>query len=107
AHDQIPVFAKRNIGAQTVNFGSRGNQHLLLFLVGDRKNYLGPAHVRLDRAYRALDDELYTNRGREVENDVALIDQFRSYWMVVDRINRVMKTRMTFEVLNVLDRAGG
>jgi len=42
-----------------------------------------------------------------MEDDVALIDQFRSYWLVVDRINRVMKTRMTFEVLNVLDRTGG
>src|SRR6185369_4550836 len=41
-----------------------------------------------------------------MENYVTLIDQFGSYGMIVNTVDRVMKTRMTFEVLNVLDRAG-
>jgi hypothetical protein len=41
-----------------------------------------------------------------VKDDVALIDQFGGYGMIVNRIDRVVKTRMAFEVLNVLDRAG-
>ena len=42
-----------------------------------------------------------------MENHVTLIDQLRSDGMVVDGVDRVMKTRVTFEVLNVFDRAGG
>src|ERR1044072_5109231 len=41
-----------------------------------------------------------------MKNHVTLIDQFGSDRMIVNGIDRVMKTRMTFEVLNVLDRAG-
>jgi hypothetical protein len=35
-----------------------------------------------------------------------LIDQLGGDGRVVDRLDRVVKTRVTFEVLNVLDRAG-
>src|SRR6185436_18138978 len=42
-----------------------------------------------------------------MENYVTLIDQFGSDGMIVNTVDRVMKTGMTFEVLNVLDRARG
>ena len=42
-----------------------------------------------------------------MEDYVALIDQLGSERMVVNRIDRVMKTRMTLEMLNVFDGAGG
>jgi hypothetical protein len=42
-----------------------------------------------------------------VKDHVALIDQFGSDRMIVDRVDCVMKTRVTFEVLNILDRASG
>src|ERR1044071_5930872 len=41
-----------------------------------------------------------------MKDHITLIDQFGSYGMIVNTIDRVMKTRMTFEALNVLDRAG-
>jgi hypothetical protein len=39
-----------------------------------------------------------------MKNDVALIDQLRRHGMIVDGINRVMKTLMAFEVLYISDR---
>ena len=41
-----------------------------------------------------------------MKNHVTLIDQFGGDRLIVNSIDRVMKTRMAFEVLNVLDRAG-
>jgi hypothetical protein len=40
-----------------------------------------------------------------MKDHIALIDQLRGYRRVVNGINRVMKTRVTLEMLNVLDRA--
>ena len=42
-----------------------------------------------------------------MKNHVTLIDQLGSDGMIVDSVDRVMKTRVTFEVLNVFDRPGG
>src|SRR5215218_285511 len=42
-----------------------------------------------------------------MENHVTLINQLGSDGMVVNSVDRVVKTRVTFEVLNVFDRAGG
>ena len=42
-----------------------------------------------------------------MKNHVALIDQFGSEGMIVNSVDRVMETRMTLEVLDVFDRAGG
>jgi hypothetical protein len=41
-----------------------------------------------------------------MEDNVTLIDQLGCDRMIVDSIDRVVKTRMAFEMLNVLDRAG-
>src|SRR6185369_1561187 len=107
AHHEIAVFAKRHVGTETVNFGSGRDQNFLLLFVGQRKNDFSAVNVRFDRPHGALDDQLDADGGRHVKDNVALIDQLGSNRLVVDGVNRVMKPRMTFEMLNVLDRAGG
>src|SRR6185436_15923936 len=105
AHNEIPVFTKRHIGAQAVYLRRRRNQHFLLFLVRERQYYLSAANVRLDGPDRTFDDQLYADCRREMKDHVALIDELRGNRMIVDRFDRVVKTRMTFDVLNILDRA--
>src|SRR5690349_14014120 len=42
-----------------------------------------------------------------MKDHVTLIYEFRRDWMIVNSVDRVMKARVAFEVLNVFDRAGG
>src|SRR5215213_1900584 len=107
AHHEVAVFTKRHVGAETIDLGSRCDQHLLLFLVRKREDDFGAAHVCFDCAHRTLDDQLHSDCRREMEDDVTLIDKLGGNRVVVDCVDRVMKTRVTFKVLNILERAGG
>ena len=64
-------------------------------------------HIRLDRADRTFHDQLYADGGREMKDHIALINQLSSHWLVVNVFDCVVKTRVVFEVANVLDAAGG
>ena len=41
-----------------------------------------------------------------MKHDIALIHQFRGHRLIVNGIDRVMKSGMVFKVLNVFDGAG-
>ena len=105
-HNEVAVFLKWDIGAQPIHFRRRGNQDPLLFLVCQRQHYFGAAHVRLDCAHRTLNDQLYTHRCRQVKDYVTLIDEFSRYRLIVNRIDRVVELRITFQVLNIVDGSG-
>src|SRR5215212_954906 len=107
AHHEVAVFTKRHVGAETIDLRCRRDQNLLLFLVREREDDFGAAHVCFDGAHGTLDDQLHADCRGEMEDDVTLIDQLGGNRLVVDSLDRVMKTRVTFEVLNILERAGG
>jgi hypothetical protein len=42
-----------------------------------------------------------------MKDHVTLIDELRGHRVVVNGVDRVVKTRLAFEVLDVFDRSGG
>ena len=75
--------------------------------VGLREHDLGAAHVRLDRAHRAVDDQSHADRGGEVHDDVGLVDQVANDAALGDRADRALEARVRVQVLDVLDAARG
>ena len=63
-------------------------------------------HVRLDRPHRALDDQLDADRRRQVEDDVALVDQLGDRGGVVHALDRVVEPGMPAQVADVVDAPG-
>src|SRR4030095_12476442 len=101
AHYQISIFPKRNVGAKTVDLRSRSNEDFLLFLVREGKDYFRATHVRFDGPHRAFNDQLYSDRGREMENDVTLAHKLGGDGLVVNALYRVMKSGILFEAINI------
>ena len=64
-------------------------------------------HVCLDGAHGAFDNQFDSDRGGEVKDDVALIDQFGGDRLVVHVLDRVMETWMFFQMANVFNAASG
>ena len=54
-----------------------------------------------------LDDQLHADRGREMEDDVAAIDQLGQQRLVRDGVDGVVELGVRLEVRDVVDRAGG
>ena len=54
---------------------------------------LGAVHVGLDGVDRLLDDQLDADRGGEMEDDVAAIDQLGEQRLVGDRVDEVLEAR--------------
>ena len=78
----------------------------LLLLVRVLEHDLGAVHVGLDRVDRLLDDQLDADRGGEMEDHVAAIDQLREQRLVGDRVDEVLEAGPPFEMRDVVDRSG-
>ena len=64
-------------------------------------------HVCFDGAYGTLDNQFDPDRGGEVKDYIALIDQFGGDRLVVHALDGVVKTRVIFQVANVFNAARG
>ena len=84
---------------------SGSHQNLLFLFIGDCKENLSTSHIRFNGPYRAFDNEFYA-LPPPGEDDVALINQLRSYRLVVHAINCVVKPWIGFQVLNIFRGAG-
>ena len=102
---QVAVLAERDLLAQPVDLRGRGDQDLLLLLVGLGQHDLGAVDVGLDRPDRALDDQPDADRRGQVEDHIALVDQLGDRRAVVDALDRVMEPRMRLEMADVVDAA--
>ena len=100
---QRTVFLERHLFAQAVHLGSRGQEHFFLFLVGLGEDDLGAVHVGFDGAHRAFDDQLHADGGRQVQDNVAAIDEFCHHPGLVHAVNRVVEARMSLEVGDVIN----
>ena len=103
---EISVFAERHIIALAVDLGGRSNHHELFFLVGVLQHNLGAMHVRFDRMYRLLDNQLHPDGGCKVEHHVASVDELGQQRFVVDRVDEVFEPGPAFEMGDVVDRSG-
>ena len=65
---------------------------------------LGAVHVGLDRVDGLLDDQLHADRGRQVEDDVAAVDELGQQRLVRDRVDGVVEPRLVLQVRDVVDR---
>ena len=104
---EVGVLAERHGGALAVDLGRRGDDDELLLLVRVLEHDLGAVHVGLDRAHRRFDDQLHADGGREVEDDVAAIDELGQQRLVRDRVDRCSRNPgAALEVRDVVDRPG-
>src|ERR1043166_281249 len=105
AEHEMSVLAKRKLGAQSVDFGSRREDDALALLRRRRENDLGRPQVVFDAADRALDDQANANRRCEMEHGIDAIDELGDNRSVLDAPDRVMKAGMALEELDVSDAA--
>ena len=63
--------------------------------------------VGLDGVHRRLDDQLDADGRREVEDDVALIDEFGHQPAVVDAVDGVVVARVRLQVRDVVEAPRG
>src|SRR5262249_43493702 len=55
---------------------------------------------------RLLDDQLHADRGGEMKDDLALIDELRQQRLVRDRVDDIREPLVGLEMGDVVDRAG-
>ena len=77
------------------------------FLLAELEHDLGAADVGLDGADRRLDDQLHADGGRQVEDDVATVDQLGTMRRagVLDRVDGDLEALSDPQVVDVLDAA--
>ena len=63
-------------------------------------------HVRFNSAHRAFDNQFDADRRGQVNHGVALIDQLGSDWLVLHRVDGVMKIRMALQMFDIANAAG-
>ena len=63
--------------------------------------------VGLDGVHGAFDDEAHTDGSGQMNNDVDSVNVLRGGGRVHDGVDGVMKALVVFEVVDVLDAAGG
>ena len=105
AHHEIGILAERHVLALAVHLGRRRDDDQLLLLVRVLQHDFGAVHVGLDRVDRLLDDQLHADRGGEMKDDVAAIDELGQQRLVVDRVDEVLEAGAPLEVRDVLHRA--
>ncbi len=54
-----------------------------------------------------MHDQLHADRRRQMHHSVTFVDQFRQHRFIGDGIERITEVRMSFEVANIRNRAGG
>src|SRR5262249_6471475 len=67
---------------------------------------LGAMHVGFDRVHRLLDDQLPSDGGGEMKDDVAAVDELRQERLVVHRVDEGLEPGASLEVRDVVDRTG-
>jgi len=105
AEHHIGVLAERHVHALAIHLRRRRNQHELFLFVGVLEHDLRAVDVGLDGVNRLLDDELHADRGRQMHDDVAAVDQLGKHRLVRNRVDRVMETGVTLQVNDVVDRS--
>src|SRR5437016_3616749 len=60
-------------------------------------------HICFDRTNRALNDQTNADGRRQMHDYVTRIDQFGKKWDVLHRIDRIVETRIGFQMANVVD----
>ena len=75
--NEVGVFVERHVGIFAVDFGSGSGKNEFAFFAGGFQDPLRAVDVGFDGAHRAFDDELHADGGREVDDDVGIVDQFR------------------------------
>ena len=80
-------------GRLPVHLGRGRDEHLLAVAVDGVEDDLRPADVRPERAQRLLDDEPHADRGTEVDDDVALLDELVDEQLVEDAAEHELEVR--------------
>jgi hypothetical protein len=70
------------------------------------KNHFSPVDVCLDRVHGLFDDQLDSDGGSQVEDNVTPVDEFGQERLVFDRIDEIFESRPPLEVGDVLHRTG-
>ena len=102
AHHEVAVLAERHVVREARDLRVEATRTFFFFLLACLST--PPCRARSSRwCAPALDDELDADRRREVKNHVALVDQLGHERLVVDAVDGVVKTRVAFEVRDVVD----
>jgi hypothetical protein len=88
-----------------VDLGARRNQDALAEPACVIENILRALHVRDHRANWVLDDQPYADRGREVVDDLALVDQLVYNRRGEHRVHDQVEARVLAKVVDVLEAA--
>ncbi len=88
-----------------VHLRGRGDEHALVEAVRVLQHDLRPAEVRDERLDGLLDDQSNADRGREVIDDVALVDELVDGGVREHRVDDQVEVRVAPEMLDVRERA--
>jgi hypothetical protein len=103
---QVGILAERDVVALAVHLRRRGDHDELLLLVRVLEHDFGAVHVGLDRVDRLLDDQFHADRGREMEHDIAAIDELGEQRFVLHRVDEVLEAVAALEMGDVVERSG-
>src|SRR5262249_10279636 len=107
AKHQGAILAEGDLRTQAIDFGSRGEQHLLALPSGLGEHDFGSVNIGLDGSDRAFDDQLDTDGGGQMADHVTAVYQLREHRLVVDAVDDQAESRVVLEVLDVVDFPGG
>jgi hypothetical protein len=96
-----PSLAKGEPAGLSVDLARRGDEHRATLLARLREDDLRGVHIGLDRPYRAVDDQLHADGGREVIDEIGLVDQLGHEAAIVTGVDRVAEARLVSEVPDV------
>ena len=89
-----------------VHLGRRGDEDALPETMAVLEHDLGAAKVGHERLHRLLDDQPDADRGGEVVDDVALVDELVHARRLEDAVDDEVEGRAVPEVLDVRERSG-
>ena len=98
-----PVVLRQRafLAVVAVDLGARRDEHALVELVAVLEHRLGSAHVRDHRVHRLLDDQPHADRGGEVVDDVALVDELADDRRRQHRVDDEVEARPVAQLLDV------
>ena len=76
------------------------------FFAGSFEDALRAVDVGFDGAYRAFDDEFYSDGGREVNHGVGIINKLGDELAILDVVEVILHPVEGFEVADVVHAAG-
>ena len=90
-----------------VDLRGRGDEDALAELGAVLEHDLRPLQVRDERVHRLLDDQPHADGGRQVVDDVALVDELVDDRRREHRIDDEVEALVPAKVLDIRERAGG